>query len=130
VAGIAGVPVGDYEDGYEELSPILQAYDRALLGGKTPSEMPDLMRERNAINFADDVTAPVLFIIGRNDSRCPYRQAMRYVEKLAERDHPHEVYVFETGHGSFDVDERVRQVATALDFLARNVPGIRAAAAV
>jgi hypothetical protein len=55
---------------------------------------------------------------------------MRYVEKLAERDHPHQVYVFETGHGSFDVDERVKQVATVLDFLARNVPGIRAAAAV
>jgi len=130
VAGIAGVPVGDYEDGYEQLSPLLQAYDRALLGGKTPSEVPDLMRERNAINFADNVTAPVLFIIGRNDSRCPYRQAMRYVEKLAERDHAHQVYVFETGHGSFDVDERVRQVSTVLDFLARNVPGIRAAAAV
>ncbi len=128
--GVAGVPVGDYEDGYEELSPLLQAYDRALLGGHTPQELPELMRERNPINFADDVQAPVLFIIGRNDSRCPYRQAMRYVEKLAARDHPHEVYVFETGHGSFDVDERVRQVSTVLDFLARNVPGVRAAAAV
>ncbi len=126
--GVAGVPVGDYEDGYEELSPLLQAYDRALLGGRPPSELPELMRDRNAINFADRVTAPVLFIIGRNDSRCPYRQAMRYVEKLAAREHPHEVYVFETGHGSFDVDERVRQVSAVLEFLARNVPGVRAAA--
>ncbi len=83
------------------------------------------MRDRNAINFADDVRAPVLFVIGRNDSRCPYAQAMRYVERLEARGHPHEVYVFETGHSSFDVDERVRQVATILDFLARNVPGIR-----
>jgi dipeptidyl aminopeptidase/acylaminoacyl peptidase len=124
--GIAGVPVGDYEDGYEELSPLLQAYDRALLGGKEPKDLPELMRDRNPINFADDVQAPVLVLIGRNDSRCPYRQAMRYVEKLAERGHPHEVYVFETGHGSFDVDERVRQVRTILDFLARHVPGVRA----
>jgi pimeloyl-ACP methyl ester carboxylesterase len=130
LAGVAGVPVGDYEDGYEELSPLLQAYDRALLGGKTPAEVPDLMRDRNPINFADQVTAPVLFIIGRNDSRCPYRQAMRYVERLAERDHPHQVYVFETGHGSFDVDERVRQASTVLDFLARNVPGVRVTASV
>ena len=68
------------------------------------------MRDRNAINFADEVVAPVLFVIGRNDSRCPYSQAMAYVDKLAAREHPHEVYVFETGHGSFDVDERVRQV--------------------
>ena len=122
--GIAGVPVGDYESGYEELSPLLQEYDRALLGGKTPKEVPELMRDRNAINFADNVVAPVLFVIGRNDSRCPYAQAMAYVDKLAAREHPHEVYVFETGHGSFDVDERVRQVQTILGFLARHVPGI------
>jgi dipeptidyl aminopeptidase/acylaminoacyl peptidase len=124
VCGIAGVPVGDYEAGYEELSPILQAYDRALLGGKTPAELPELMRERNAINFADEVVAPVLFLIGRNDSRCPYGQAMAYVDKLAAREHPHEVYVYETGHASFDVDERVRQVALNRDFLTRHVPGL------
>jgi len=122
--GVAGVPVGDYEDGYEELSPLLQAYDRALLGGAEPKDVPELMRDRNPINFADDVRAPVLFVIGRNDSRCPYRQAMRYVEKLEARGHPHEVYVFETGHGSFDVDERVRQVSMIRDFLARHVAGV------
>ena len=86
--GVAGVPVGDYESGYEELSPLLQEYDRALLGGKTPKELPELMRDRNAINFADDVVAPVLVIIGRNDSRCPYAQAMAYVDKLAAKESP------------------------------------------
>jgi len=123
VCGVAGVPVGDYEAGYEELSPLLQAYDRALLGGE-PKDVPMLMQDRNPINFADQVRAPVLFLIGRNDSRCPYRQAMAYVEKLAARQHPHEVYVYETGHSSFEVDERVRQVGTILDFLARHVPGV------
>ena len=82
------------------------------------------MRDRNAINFADEVRAPVLFIIGENDSRCPIRQAMLYVEKLAARQHAHEVYVFSTGHGSFDVEERVRQVRMVLEFLARHVPGV------
>jgi len=125
--GIAGVPVGDYEAGYEELSPLLQAYDRALIGG-VPSDFPDLMRDRNPINFADNVRAPVLFMIGENDSRCPYRQAMLYVEKLAARGHPHEVYVFSAGHSPFDIDERVRQVQKALDFLGRHVPGARATA--
>jgi len=124
VCGVAGVPVGDYEDGYEELSPLLQEYDRALLGGHRPKDVPDLMRERNPINFADQVRVPVLFLIGRNDSRCPYGQAMAYVEKLAAREHPHEVYVYETGHSSFEVDERVRQVGMILDFLARHVPGV------
>jgi dipeptidyl aminopeptidase/acylaminoacyl peptidase len=121
VCGVAGVPVGDYAMGYDELSPLLQAYDRALLGGKTPHEMPELMADRSPINFADQVKAPVLFLIGENDSRCPYRQAMAYVQRLAARGHPHEVYTYATGHSSFDVDERVRQVGTILDFLKRNV---------
>jgi dienelactone hydrolase len=123
ICGVAGVPVGDYEGGYEDLSPLLRAYDRALLGG-TPSEVPELMRERNPIYFADGVRAPVMFIIGENDSRCPYRQAMAFVDKLADRGHPHEVYVYGTGHSSFDVDEEVRQQRAILAFLEKNVPGV------
>ena len=121
---IAGVPVGDYAAGYEDLSPLLQAYDRALLGG-APGDVPELMRDRNPINFVDNVRAPVLFLIGRNDSRCPYRQAMVYVDRLAERGHPHEAYVFATGHSPFDTDERVRQVRKTLAFLEEHVPGVR-----
>src|SRR5262249_33446239 len=102
-------------------------YDRALLGGKTPAEAPELMRERNAINFTDSVRAPVLFLIGRNDSRCPYGQAMAYVDKLAEREHPHEVVVYETGHASFDVAEKFEPARTARDFPGRHVPGRRKA---
>jgi dipeptidyl aminopeptidase/acylaminoacyl peptidase len=119
--GIAGIPVGDYELSYDDMSPDLQAYDRALLGG-TPAEVPELMRDRNPIYFADAVRVPVLFLIGENDSRCPIRQAMAYVDKLAARDHPHEVYVFATGHGSYDIEEEIRQQRAILDFLARNVP--------
>ncbi len=119
--GVAGVPVGDYVLSYEDMSPLLQAYDRALLGG-TPEEVPELMADRNPINFADQVTAPVLFLIGENDSRCPLRQAMAYVDRLAARDHPHQVYLFGTGHGSNDMDEEVRQIGAILGFLASNVP--------
>jgi pimeloyl-ACP methyl ester carboxylesterase len=121
VCGVAGVPVGDYELSYDDMSPELQAYDRALLGG-APADVPELMADRNPIHFADDVRVPVLFIIGEHDSRCPPRQAMAYVDRLAARDHPHEVYLFGTGHSSFDVDETVRQQRAILDFLARTVP--------
>jgi dipeptidyl aminopeptidase/acylaminoacyl peptidase len=122
-AGIAGVPVGDYAAGYEDLSPTLQAYDRALLGGP-PSEVPQLMAERSPISYVDRVTAPILFLAGRNDSRCPLRQVLIYTDRLKARGHPHELYVYETGHSSFDTDERVRQRALVLDFLCRHVPGI------
>ncbi len=119
--GIAGVPVADYEMSYDDMSPELQAYDRALLGG-APAEVPELMRARNPIYFVDQVTAPVMFIIGENDSRCPPRQAKAYVQRLADRGHPHEVYVFGTGHSSFDMEEEIRQLRAILDFLAKNVP--------
>jgi acetyl esterase/lipase len=122
--GIAGSPVGDYELSYEDMSPLLQAYDRALLGGR-PDEVPQLMAERNPIHSADAVAAPVLFLIGQNDSRCPYRQAMAYVDKLAARGHPHEVYLFSTGHGSFDIEEEIRQQRAILAFLEHHVPGVR-----
>ena len=121
--GVAGVPIGDYVMSYDDMSPILQAYDRALLGGP-PADVPELMRDRNPINHVDAVSVPVLFLIGENDSRCPFRQAMAYVDRLAARGQPHEVYVFGTGHGSNDTDEKVRQQRRILEFLARHVPGI------
>jgi len=123
VCGVAGVPIADYEAAYDESSPLLQAYDRALLGA-SPHDLPELMRDRNPINFVDEVRAPLLILVGRNDSRCPYGQAMRYVERLEARGHPYELYVYETGHAAFDVEERIRQVRLILDFLTRHVPGI------
>jgi dipeptidyl aminopeptidase/acylaminoacyl peptidase len=123
VAGVAGIPVGDYEMGYEELSPSLQAYDRALLGG-TPADHPELMADRNPINHADAVLAPVIFVIGEHDSRCPYAQAMAYVDRLAARGAEHEVVLFSSGHGSNDMDEEVRQQRLILDFLDRHVAGL------
>ena len=123
VAGVAGVPVGDYELSYEDLSPDLQAYDRALLRG-TPADVPGLMADRNPINFVDRVRAPVIFLIGENDSRCPFRQAMAFVDRLAERNHPHELVLFGTGHGSFDIDEEVRQMGAILRFLGEYVPEV------
>lgn len=123
LAGVAGVPVGDYELGYEDLSPELQAYDRALLGG-TPDQVPELMRDRNPIHFVDGVRAPVIFLIGEKDTRCPLRQAMAFVDKLAARNHPHEVVLFDAGHGSYDIDEEVRQMRAIMGFLERHVPSV------
>lgn len=124
LCAIAGVPVGDYEAAFDDESPLLQAYDRALLGGE-PKDLPELMRDRSPIYFVDEVRAPVFFTIGKNDSRCPYQQAMNYIDRLAARGHPHEVYVFTTGHSPFDIDERVRQIRRTLEFLGRHVPGLR-----
>ncbi|MFL5791621.1 MAG: S9 family peptidase [Actinomycetota bacterium] len=123
-AGVAGIPVGDYVRAYAEEAPSLQAMDRALFGG-TPEDKPDLYARANPITYVDAVDAPVLFVIGENDSRCPLGQALAYVDKLAERDAPHEVYRFATGHGSAVLDEDVRQIRAILAFLDRTLPGLK-----
>lgn len=123
ISGVAGVPVADYVSAYADESPLLQAYDRALLGG-TPADVPQLMQERSPIEYVDRVTAPLLITAGENDSRCPLPQILNYVERLKARNHPHELYLFGTGHSSFDIDERIRQLGVVLDFLARTVPGV------
>jgi dienelactone hydrolase len=122
-AAIAGVPVADFVASYEDESPILQALDRALFGG-SPEERPDLFRERSPITYADAVDIPVLVLAGENDSRCPIRQVWNYVGRLRERGVEPEVYTYSTGHASFSVEERIRQTAITLDFLARTVPGV------
>jgi dipeptidyl aminopeptidase/acylaminoacyl peptidase len=123
ISGVAGVPVADYPSAYRDEAPLLQAYDRALLGGE-PADVPQLMRERSPIEYVDRVQAPLLITAGENDSRCPLPQILNYVERLKARDHPHELYLFATGHSSFDIDERIRQLDVVLEFLARTVPGV------
>lgn len=124
VSAIAGVPVADYVAAYEDEAPAFQALDRALFGG-SPADRPEFFRERSPITYADGVRAPLLIMAGENDSRCPIRQVWNYVDRLRARGVEPEVYTYATGHASYDVDERIRQTAMELDFLARTVPGIR-----
>jgi hypothetical protein len=70
------------------------------------------------------VLARVRVLAGEHDSRCPLPQILNYVERLKRRDHPHELYLFATGHSSFDIDERIRQLGVVLDYLSKTVPGV------
>jgi dipeptidyl aminopeptidase/acylaminoacyl peptidase len=124
LAGMAGVPVGDLIRTYDEEAPSLQAADRALMGG-TPETRPDEYRRSSPLTYADQVSAPVLLVIGENDSRCPVGQALAYADRLQELGKPHEVYLYTTGHGALDTDEDVRQQRVVLDFLSGVVPGLR-----
>lgn len=120
-AAVAGVPVADYVVAFEDEAPSLQAMDRGLFGG-SPDEHPAIYRERSPITYVDRVKAPLLILAGVNDSRCPIRQIENYVAALRACGHEPDVYRYETGHASFVVDERVRQMAAALAFVLRNVP--------
>ena len=112
----AAVPVADYVSAFADEAPSLQAFDRTLFGG-TPDEVHDLYVERSPLTYVDRVKAPVLVIAGDNDSRCPIRQVLNYVEALKARGGEVELYRFDAGHGSMVIDERVRQMRAELDFM-------------
>jgi dipeptidyl aminopeptidase/acylaminoacyl peptidase len=103
--GIAAVPIADLAAHYEQQSTPLQAYWRSLFGG-TPDEISDTLPEISPIEFADQVNAPVLMLIGDNDPRCPLGQAMNYVERLRRLGKPIELYRYDAGHESMVVDEQ------------------------
>jgi dipeptidyl aminopeptidase/acylaminoacyl peptidase len=118
--GIAVVPVADYIAAYADEAPVLQEFDRTLFGG-SPDELPDLYRERSPITYVDQVRAPVLIITGQNDTRCPKRQVDNYVAALADAGVPHAYDVFEAGHGSYAIEETIRQQALSMDFAAEHL---------
>ncbi|MBC6446957.1 S9 family peptidase [Actinokineospora xionganensis] len=107
-AGVAGVPVADYLAAYEDEMEPLRAFDRALFGG-SPDEVHDRYVECSPITYVDNVRVPVLVVAGENDPRCPIRQIDNYLDRLAEREVPYEVYRYDAGHGSLVVAETIKQ---------------------
>jgi len=119
-AGVAVVPVADYPAAYADEAPQLQAYDRTLFGG-SPEERPDLYVERSPLTYVDRVRASVMIIAGSNDSRCPIRQIVNYVDALRARGGEVEFHTYETGHGSMVVEERIEHMRWELDFVLTRV---------
>jgi dipeptidyl aminopeptidase/acylaminoacyl peptidase len=117
---VAGVPVGDYMASYDDSAPSLQAYDRSLLGGVV-HDLPEFVAERSPITYVDRVKAPVLVLIGENDTRCVPEQAYNYVNALRDAGGEVEVYAYGEGHSSYIVDEEIRQWTAVLEFLRRHI---------
>ena len=121
-AAMAVVPVADYLAAYADESEALQAFDRSLFGGG-PDERPELFVERSPITYANRVEAPVLLMVGDNDTRCPLQQVLNYADRLAALGKPFELDRFDAGHGALVVEERIRQAGVLLRFAARHLPG-------
>ncbi len=118
--GVAGVPVADYVSAYADEMEPLRAFDRAMFGG-SPEEVPGVYRECSPITYVDEVRVPVLVLAGDNDPRCPIRQILNYLDRLAQRRVPFEFYRYDAGHGSLVVSETLDQVATEIHFARRAV---------
>ena len=118
--GIGIVPIGDYIPAYEDEMEPLKKYDAALFGG-TPTEVPERYRVANPITYVDRVRVPMLLLVGQNDPRCPSRSVDVYRDRLRALGKPFEEYRYDAGHGSLVVEERLKQVAMQIAFVAKHL---------
>src|SRR5207245_9185490 len=81
-AGAAIVPFANWFTEFQREDPVLQAYDRAMMGD--PVEDAALWRERSPIFFVDRIRAPLLLLAGANDIRCPAEETRPIVEARSE----------------------------------------------
>ena len=113
--GMAGVALGDYAIAYADEAETLRAYDRGLMGG-TPQEKPEQYAASSPITYAEHVEAPLLIIQGRNDTRCPPRSIEVYEQRMKELGKPLEVYWFDAGHGSLQVEQQIDHQERMMQF--------------
>mgnify|MGYP002761908186 CR=1 FL=1 len=126
-AGISQVGITDLIALYEESMPHFKTTLERYLGD--PEENQELYAERSAVNHVDNLAAPLCIIHGVNDPRCPISQARLFREALLEagfEEGPTGDFEYnelgEEGHGSTDIDNKIRSFELVADFLERRVP--------
>ena len=81
----------------EQVAEALRGYQVALFCG-TPEETPDAHAASSPITYVENVTAPVLIIQGRNDTRTAPRPIEMYEEKMKALGKSIQVHWFDAGH--------------------------------
>ena len=123
-ASVAWVGITDLKKLYESSMEHFKAYFVQQMG--SPEENEALWADRSAINFADQIKAHLLIIHGVNDPRCPIEQARIFRDKLVElgrkegKDFEY-VELGEEGHGSADIEQKLRGYKILLDYFKRNL---------
>jgi dipeptidyl aminopeptidase/acylaminoacyl peptidase len=93
-----------------------------------PEENPDLYEERSPVTHAENLDAPLFIVHGVNDHRVPVSQARIMRDRLEELgyeegedgDFEYEE-LGEEGHGSSDIDQKIRSFRLVDDFLDRRL---------
>lgn len=116
--GMAGIATADWVLMYEDAAETLKAFDVALCGG-TPQEKREQYVASSPITYAAQVTAPVLMIQGRHDTRCPPRQAEMYEAKRKALGKSIEVHWFDAGHMVVPVEQNIVHQERMLRFAYR-----------
>jgi dipeptidyl aminopeptidase/acylaminoacyl peptidase len=126
-AGVAWVGISDLHALYDYSQAQMKHFAyflREQMGD--PVEDADLWRDRSAINFAGQMAATLLMVHGVNDPRCPVAQSRLFRDRLlqlgrVEGEDFEYVELGEEGHGSTDIDQKIRTFKILADFLERRL---------
>ncbi len=102
--GLALMAIADWTVNYADASDALKGAFAAWFCG-TPADKPDQYIASSPITYAEHVSAPVLIIQGRNDTRTTARQMELYEAKMRSLGKPIDVEWFDAGHGVPDAEE-------------------------
>ncbi len=117
-AGSAVVPFLNWFTGHENVRPDLQYWDILNMGD--PVTHRDLWYERSPFFFLDRVKAPVQFICGENDTRCPPEESLEADRKLQALGIPSELHLYPgEGHGFLKLENVIDSEKKCVAFLAR-----------
>jgi len=82
---------------YETTGGAMRSVQMSFLGG-TPEEQPERYKVSSAMTYVEQVRAPMLILLGRNDYRSPARPIELYEQKMKEAGKAIEVVWFDSGH--------------------------------
>jgi len=129
-AGVAWVGVSDLFDMAENTMPHFRSELMVKYLGE-PDENEALYEERSPVTYADNLEAPLLIVHGVNDRRVPVSQARIFRDALEDAGHEEgDGYEYEElgeeGHGSSDIDDKLRSLELLDDFFERRVGTVEA----
>ena len=121
-AAVAWVGISDLHRMWDESKEHFRYFLREQMGD--PEKDRDLWRDRSAIEFADQLSAKLLMVHGVNDPRCPVSQSRMFRDRLLtlgkrEGDDFEYVELADEGHGSADIQQKIRTFTILTDYLER-----------
>jgi dipeptidyl aminopeptidase/acylaminoacyl peptidase len=109
--GVAIVGFYNWYTEYEREADYLKVYD-------TQKMDPNLFQDRSPLFHVEKLKAPILFIHGANDPRCPVEEVKQISEKLAQLGKYHELIIYpDEGHGIRKENNKIDMYRRITEFL-------------
>ena len=105
-----------------KLTDIADAYFGDDFMAKVIGDDPEALRSISPQENIDKINAPMLIIHGEEDERTPFKDAVKFVEALKEKDKRFEYKWYpKEGHGNVNIDNQVDEWQRIQGFLQENL---------